>query len=370
MSKFLDNNGLLYYDKEQRKRLLTKVNKVDGKGLSTNDLTNELKANYDAAYTHSQQAHAPSNAERNVLIGVKVNGAAAEIGEDRTVNIAVPTGALASKNNVAETDLAPELAEKVNAASEGNHSHLNKAVLDQIQQADLDKLDGIEAGANKTVVDAALDAESVNPVQNKAVKAALDGKADSRHTHSAATQASDGFLSATDKKKLDGIAEGANNYVHPTHDAHAAGLYKVAVDAEGHVTEASAVEKADITALGIPAQDTTYAKATAESDGLLAKEDKSKLDAVPSPGTIATETSVAAAIAAAGHIKKQIVEAKPSPEEAQDNIIYLVPKTSVADGNIYDEYWKIGDAVELIGDTATKIEAITNKEIDTILATE
>ncbi len=52
------------------------------------------------------------------------------------------------------------------------------------------------------------------------------------------------------------------------------------------------------------------------------------------------------------------------------NVIYLVPKTSVADGNIYDEYWKIGDAVELIGDTATKIEAITNKEIDTILATE
>lgn len=177
-------------------------------------------------------------------------------------------------------------------------------------------------------------------------------------------------MSAADKKKLDGIAEGANNYVHPAHDAHAAGLYKVAVDAEGHVTEASAVEKADITALGIPAQDTTYAKATAESDGLLAKEDKSKLDAVPSPGTIATETSVAAAIAAAGHIKKQIVEAKPSPEEAQDNVIYLVPKTSVADGNIYDEYWKIGDAVELIGDTATKIEAITNKEIDTILATE
>ena len=332
MSKFLDNNGLLYYDKEQRKRLLTKVNKVDGKGLSTNDLTNELKANYDAAYTHSQQAHAPSNAERNVLIGVKVNGAAAEIGEDRTVNIAVPTGALASKNNVAETDLAPELAEKVNAASEGNHSHLNKAVLDQIEQADLDKLDGIEAGANKTVVDAALDAESVNPVQNKAVKAALDGKADSRHTHSAATQASDGFLSATDKKKLDGIAEGANNYVHPTHDAHAAGLYKVAVDAEGHVTEASAVEKADITALGIPAQDTTCVSA----DFRL----------------------------------KYIVEAKPSPEEAQDNVIYLVPKTSVADGNIYDEYWKIGDAVELIGDTATKIEAITNKEIDTILATE
>ena len=32
----------------------------------TNDLTNELKANYDTAYTHSQSAHAPTNAEANV----------------------------------------------------------------------------------------------------------------------------------------------------------------------------------------------------------------------------------------------------------------------------------------------------------------
>ena len=43
----------------------TKVNKVDGKGLSTNDLTNTLKANYDTAYTHSQSTHAPNNAQKN-----------------------------------------------------------------------------------------------------------------------------------------------------------------------------------------------------------------------------------------------------------------------------------------------------------------
>lgn len=44
--------------------------------------------------------------------------------------------------------------------------------------ADKVKLDGVEAGANKTIVDAALDAASENPVQNKAVKAALGGKLD------------------------------------------------------------------------------------------------------------------------------------------------------------------------------------------------
>lgn len=43
---------------------------------------------------------------------------------------------------------------------------------------DKTKLDGIEAGATKTTVDAALDAGSANPVQNKAVKAAMDEKLD------------------------------------------------------------------------------------------------------------------------------------------------------------------------------------------------
>lgn len=46
------------------------------------------------------------------------------------------------------------------------------------------KLDGVEVGANKTVVDEALSTESTNPVQNKAVKAALDGKSDVDHVHS------------------------------------------------------------------------------------------------------------------------------------------------------------------------------------------
>ena len=43
----------------------TKVDKVTGKGLSTNDLTNTLKSNYDTAYTHSQSTHAPANAQKN-----------------------------------------------------------------------------------------------------------------------------------------------------------------------------------------------------------------------------------------------------------------------------------------------------------------
>ena len=45
-------------------------------------------------------------------------------------------------------------------------------------------------------------------------------------------------------------------YTHPSYTAKASGLYKITTDATGHVSAATAVAKADITALGIPAKDT------------------------------------------------------------------------------------------------------------------
>lgn len=45
------------------------------------------------------------------------------------------------------------------------------------------KLDGIDEGANKLTVDSSLSTTSTNPVQNKVVKTELDKKASSTHTH-------------------------------------------------------------------------------------------------------------------------------------------------------------------------------------------
>ena len=72
--------------------------------------------------------------------------------------------------------------------------------------ADKKKLDGIAAGANKITVDTSLSSTSTNPVQNKIINSALSGKAGT----SVATTGANGLMSAADKKKLDGIAEGAN----------------------------------------------------------------------------------------------------------------------------------------------------------------
>lgn len=91
-----------------------------------------------------------------------------------------------------------------------------------------------------------------------------------------------------EKTKLGGIEEGANKYAHPTHTAAASGLYKVTVDALGHVTATTKVVKNDITGLGIPAQDTTYADVTQSANGLMIASDKAKLDGM----TIATDAEV------------------------------------------------------------------------------
>ena len=43
------------------------------------------------AYDHSQSAHAPSNAERNIIVGIQKNGADVTVDSNRKVNITVPT---------------------------------------------------------------------------------------------------------------------------------------------------------------------------------------------------------------------------------------------------------------------------------------
>lgn len=65
---------------------------------------------------------------------------------------------------------------------------------------------------------------------------------------------------------------GNTAYTHATDanrltTAKTSGLYKIATTAHGHVQSVTAVAKADITALGIPAQDTTYESKAAASGG-------------------------------------------------------------------------------------------------------
>lgn len=103
---------------------------------------------------------------------------------------------------VTQTEMNTQLANKANI----NHGHLsrdieiNPDVEDGMwaseyginRQTDVNcyvydhekKLENIDDGANKTVVDSSLSSSSINPVQNKIVTNALNGKANNSHSHS------------------------------------------------------------------------------------------------------------------------------------------------------------------------------------------
>lgn len=70
-----------------------------------------------------------------------------------------------------------------------------------------------------------------------------------------------GLVPAPDKGQQGYVLTGSGwqqAYSHPTHTSYTSGLYKITVDNLGHVSEATAVTKTDITNLGIPGTNTVY----------------------------------------------------------------------------------------------------------------
>ena len=150
----------------------------------------------------TKMATVEESAEKNIIEAIKVNGAALEVNaSDRSVDISVPTGALASKDKVAEADLATALADKINAAAteadltlaEGrisqnetdidalqadSHTHGNKALLDTYTQTEVNLADAVAKKhnhENKAVLDG-ITAEKVatwDTVSDKATQSDL-----------------------------------------------------------------------------------------------------------------------------------------------------------------------------------------------------
>ena len=63
------------------------------------------------------------------------------------------------------------------------HENATKTTAGFMSAADKTKLDSLDAGAKKITVDKEINSSSTNPVENKAVSAALEKKSDTSHTH-------------------------------------------------------------------------------------------------------------------------------------------------------------------------------------------
>lgn len=103
MSKFLDENGLLYLWGKMKALLAGKVDRAEGKGLSANDFTNEDKAKLGALENYTLPA-----ASAETLGGVKVGaGLAVTDGVLSAVTGAVDWSNVQNKPDVAlKSDLA------------------------------------------------------------------------------------------------------------------------------------------------------------------------------------------------------------------------------------------------------------------------
>lgn len=247
----------------------------------------KAKAESDAVATRVK-ALENVGAQANKIESIKVNGAAQTIGSDKSVNISVPTKT-SQLNNDSTFQTSAQVVAAINTAiSKSGHASFQK--VDAVPKADAAQENILYLVMNTTTkhydiyakIKGSSDSYTMELLDDTTVD--LSGKVDKVAGKGLSTN----DYTTAEKTKLAGIAEGANKYVHPSYTAKTSGLYKVTVDATGHVSAVAAVTKGDITALGIPGQDTTYPEATTAKAGLMSATDKSKLDGM----TIATDAEV------------------------------------------------------------------------------
>ena len=181
--KYVDQNSLIYIFTKIKENF---VAKEAGKGLSANDFTNDLKTKLEGI---------SAGAQVNVIEGVQVNGTDLTI-SGKKVNVTVPTK-ISDLGKVAESDLDAALAEKVNAASDGNHSHANKDLLDTYTQTEADLADAVSkkhTHANATELDLIATGD----------KAKWDAAAAKAHEHANASELA--LIATGDKAKWDAAA--------------------------------------------------------------------------------------------------------------------------------------------------------------------
>lgn len=208
-------------------------------GNSTIHVTSDNKTQWNSAYTHSTSTHAPTNAEKNIIVGIQKNGTDLTVDSStRKVNITVPTtaaeiGAAPSGHNhddkydtkgAADTALASAKTYADNAATKVKNDLLNGAgaaydTLKELGDLIVDNADAIEA--LETIASGKADAEHTHAIADvSGLQSALDGKAASSHgthvTYSTTAPVMDGTASVGSASTV-----ARSDHKHPTDTSRA-----------------------------------------------------------------------------------------------------------------------------------------------------
>lgn len=259
---------------------LTKLGHLQKLAQKENQKANALADRVDALERAGAQA--------NKIESIKVNDTTQTIASDKSVNITVPTKTSQLANDSAFQTSAQVVAAINTAISKSGHASFQK--VDAVPKVDAAQENILYLVMNTTTkhydiyakIKGDGDHYTMELLDDTTVD--LSGKVDKVAGKGLSTN----DYTTAEKTKLAGIAEGANEYVHPSHTAATSGLYKITVDALGHVIAVTKVTKEDITGLGIPGTNTTYGLASTTANGLMSKEDYAKLNGM----VLATDTEV------------------------------------------------------------------------------
>lgn len=389
---FLNLTGLSYYHNKIKALFATKtelgdkVDKVSGKGLSTNDYTTTEKNKLNGIATGAQV---------NVIETIKVNNTALTP-SSKAVNITVPTalsdltndGNFVTDASYVHTDNNYTSAEKtklsgIAAGAEVNQNAFSNIKVGATTVAADGKTDTVEfVGSGVTItpdatndkitftvtpatVDAAVSTSSTNAVQNNAITAFVDGYANVVTQ----TDSQDGptYQNVTFTHSDNTVQELSSPVMH----SGKIDISNLPMDTSLSSSSTNPVQNKVInTALGN--------KANLASPTFTGSPKAPTAAAGTNTTQIATTafvtTAVANAIAGVTSITYQVVQTLPATGE--NGVIYLVAH-SHGTGDAYDEYVWVGSSFEKLGNTdidlsgymlKTDMVAITTSEIDTLFA--
>lgn len=320
--KYLDNNGLLYLWQKIKEYVTTKL------PTKTSQLTNDSgfitsKDVPDAITIDSALSSSSTNPVQNKVINTALGNKVDKVsGKGLSTNDYTTT----EKNKLA------------GIATNANNYTLPKA--------GAETLGGVKIGMEFMGESGSTEYSMVHVAEN-----AEDGNLYSRYPNDATTS-NDGLMTKAMVTKLAGIAENANNYSLPTASSTLGGVKTTST-----VTSASGYTAVPIIS-GVPYyKNTTYNAATSSANGLMSKTDKAKLDEFGEASTYALKSEITGLYKYKGSVA------------SQSNL----PTSGNTTGDVYNteatgmNYAWNGSAWDSLG-YGFSIDAITNSEIDTIVA--
>lgn len=382
-----------------------KVDKVEGKGLTANDLTDDLKAKYDKAVTDVANL-TTTGGQANTIESITVNGTAVDPDTNKNVAITIPTKVSGFTNDAGYL-VAGDIEGKVDKVEGKGLS------TEDYTTAEKTKLAGVEAGAQVNK----LEAVSVNgtplAITGKGVNVDLGAYAKTADVADSYVAKEDGKgLSTEDyttaeKTKLDNIASGAQVNVIESIKVNGTALTvtgkAVNVDLGAYATNADLEGKVDkAEGKGLSANDFSNT-AKAKLDGIAEGAQVNVLESVKVNGSalavtakgvdiavptkvsqIANDSNFQTAAQVAATVSNAVAditsfEYKPVaslPETGVKGTVYLVPATGGSGQNVKEEYIWIGDKFEMLGTTEMDLsgywnhddyELATNADIDAII---